>query len=125
MALITAFTSQRADLCAALRALKLAKRIRKKNGKCRNPAGLYRKLRREVVKTNSMYLVDAVVEHIDRWKDNGYVNAKGEEVVNEDLFRQLDDAIEDLERMRVVVQLYHVPKDENEQATHLANDALD
>lgn len=126
LALADAYTSQRADLHAALHALKLAKRIRQRNkrGPC-PPRGPYRKLRRVVLKTNSMYLVEAMTEHIHRWNANGYINAKGQNVVNEDLFRKLDDAVEDLEDSNVVVQFWHVSKRQNEDAHDLANEALD
>lgn len=119
-------TSQRADLRAALKVLRMALRIRARNKQrpC-PPPGPYRRLRRVMIKTNSKYLVDAMVSHIDRWNGNGYINAKGENVVNEDLFRKLDDAREDLEDQNVVVQFWRVPKCANCDATDLANAALD
>lgn len=124
-ALPDAYTSQRADLLAALRALEIALKIRKRNkAPVLFPPGPYRRLRRVVVKTNSGYLLDAVDEHIDRWKENGYRNAKGQPVVNEDLFRQLDAVMQRLEEEKVAVQFYSVDKAENEVAYDLANAAL-
>lgn len=100
--------------------------IRKRNKVRRYaPAGPYRKLRRVIFKTNSMYLVDAMTEHIDRWNANGYINAKDQNVVNEDLFRKLDNLAEELWDWDVALQFWHLPKAENEDAPDLANEALD
>lgn len=121
-----AFTSQRADLHAALAALNDVRRIRERNKRWPCPApGPWRRLRRVVVKTNSMYLVEAMTEHIERWNANGFVDAKGGWVVNRDLFRKMDGLIDDLNAAGVTVQFWHVSKDENREATDLANEALD
>lgn len=92
-----AYTCQRADLHAALAALQDALDARRRNKQSPVAArGPWRKLRRLVIKSHSMYLVEAMIEHIDRWNANGLVNAKGQDVVNEDLFRQVDDLIDEL-----------------------------
>ena len=58
-------------------------------------------------------------------EDNGYVNARDRPVCNADLFRKLDDAVEELSDEDVQVQFWHVGREENGEADCLANAALD
>lgn len=62
--------------------------------------------------------------HIERWTENGYLDAKNQPVVNEDLFRQLDAVIQRLEEEVVAVQFYRIPKEQNDLEYDLANAAL-
>ena len=74
---------------------------------------------------DSRYLVDAMTDWIFKWEGNGYRNARGERVVNEDLFRRLEQAVDDLSDVRVDVQFWHVRREDNGVADWLANAALD
>jgi len=122
-------TNQRAELYAGLAALRVARRIR-----IHNPVGrarlnivacLFEDLRRVVIKADSEYLVRAMTEWTYKWNDNGFTSQRGVPVVNADLFRQLDDVVEDLNGWGVRVQFWHVPRAQNAVADHLARSALD
>lgn len=119
-------TSQRAELFAGLKTLKIAKRIRERNSnpRYRSP-GPYRRLRRVVIKSDSVFLVSGMTQWIYKWRNNGYINCRGLPVCNEDRFRQLEEAVEDLNDMDVQVQFWHVRRGDNEVADCLANAALD
>lgn len=124
-------TSQRAELRAALEALRMAARLRKLNPSCSKrrgpiwPKGPQRRLRRVVIKADSSYLVNAMTDWIKKWNSNGFINAKGQRVTNEDMFRQLDTEIESLNELGVEVQFWHVHREENSMADRLANAGLD
>ena len=68
------------------------------------PYGPYRRLRRVVVKSDSSYLVSAMTDWIYKWRNNGYINSRGLSVCNEDLFKQLDEAVDSLNDADVQVQ---------------------
>ena len=122
-------TSQRAELYAGWLALDLAADIRRNNPvgvkKLRIPKGPSRKLRRVVIQADSAYLVKRVTQWIHKWKENGYENCRGLPVTNADMFKLLDEAIMDPNDMDVEVQFWHVPREKNATADHLANAALD
>ncbi|EMC99351.1 hypothetical protein BAUCODRAFT_45711, partial [Baudoinia panamericana UAMH 10762] len=121
-------TSQRAELYAGLYALRAARSLRRLNtsrtGKHRRP-GPMRSLRRVVIKADSEYLVKGMTVWIEKWRANGFINARGLPVVNEDLFRELDDLVQQLNDRSVEVQFWQVPRAQNEPADCLANAALD
>lgn len=118
-------TNQRAELSAGLRALKIATSIRQRNSIPRyRPPGPYRMLRRVVIKSDSAYLVKGMTEWIYGWRNNGYINSRGSAVCNSDLFKQLEEAVDDLNDMDVQVQFWHVRRADNEVADCLANAAL-
>ena len=123
-------TSQRAELLAGLEGLRIATEIQQQNPGKRRPfyvlpdAGPCRKLRHVVIKSDSKYLVGAMTGWIFKWKRNSYTNAKGGSVVNEDLFRRLEQAIDQLNAVKVDVQFWHVSRTRNVVADRLANAAL-
>lgn len=118
-------TNQRAELTAALSALKIATRIRARNfKKYHAPRGPYRKLRRVVIKTDSSYLVKGITNYIYDWRLNGFTNIHGRPVKNKYLFLQIDRAITVLNRMQTAVQFWYVPRGQNQDADRLANEAL-
>ena len=122
-------TSQRAELYAGWLALSLASQIRQNNPvgvkRLRVPAGPTRKLRRVVIQADSEYLVKGMTDWIYKWRQNGYRNCRGLPVTNAYMFKKLDDVIDDLNDMDVEVQFWHVPREQNKIADHLANAALD
>lgn len=109
-------TSQRAELMGGIKALEAAKRL---------VATLDGSLNQVVIKADSAYLVRGATEWVSKWKGRGWTNAKGGPVVNQDLFRQLETRILDLEHMGILVQFFHVPRLQNQQADSAANEALD
>jgi ribonuclease HI len=122
-------TSQRAELFACSLALRLAATLRRGNPvgrhKLRVCAGPSRRLRRVVIKADSEYLVKSMTDWVEKWRDNGYENCRGLPVTNADMFRHIDAAIFELNRLGVEVQFWHVRREENREADCLANAALD
>ena len=111
-------TNQRAEITAAIEACKLCYRIL-------TTLNLDQEIRQIVIKSDSVYLVNSMVEWIEKWKDNGYKSYRGTHVVNKDLIRYLDDWVVCLENMGVDVRFWYVPRTQNNQADKLANAALD
>lgn len=124
-------TSQRAELVAAREALRMAKNIRNENPRAGTPRfalpppGPRRKLRRVVIMADSKYMVDAMTGWIFKWRSNGYLNSKSQGVVNAELFREIEQAVVDLNDLNVDVQFWHVRRRDNPIADSLANAALD
>lgn len=78
-----------------------------------------------VIQSDSAYLVKGMTEYIDKWRNNGYTNAKGITVSNADLFMEIDEGIKSLDDLNTIVFFWHVPRMRNTEADSLANDALD
>jgi ribonuclease HI len=123
-------TNQRAELSAGLLALNIANNIKDLN----DPSLAYGSLGASdpeadllqvVIKSDSEYLVKGMASWIHRWKQNGFISAKGNPVVNADLFHAIDNAIEELYNRGVEVQFWHVPRDQNQVADYLVNCKLD
>ena len=77
-------TNQRAELTAISRALDIAPRHRQ--------ATIY---------TDSKYAIDCVTNWYVKWKQNGWVNAKGKPVENQDLIKGIREYIEEREMLGV------------------------
>ncbi|CAJ2506721.1 Uu.00g079070.m01.CDS01 [Anthostomella pinea] len=117
-------TSQRAELCAALRALHLVDSYvaRERNRSVTDG----RTLEKLVIKSDSDYLVQAMTEWIFTWSENDYRDASGSPVQNADLFRRILTLVGKLDQERKLkVLFWKVPRDENMDADRLANAALD
>ncbi|SPO26060.1 related to Ribonuclease H [Ustilago trichophora] len=67
-------TNQRAELMAMIRAAELSPR----DG------------RRIIIRTDSMYSINTVTEWLPKWERNGWRNARGQPVSNQDLIKRLD-----------------------------------
>ncbi|KAL1642897.1 hypothetical protein SLS58_005138 [Diplodia intermedia] len=109
-------TSQRTELVGGIKGLEAAKRL---------ATTLDGELKQVVIKTDSAYLFRGATEWIAKWEAREWKNAKGGPVVNQDLFRQLEVRIVELESMGVLVQFFQVPRAQNRQADAAANEALD
>ena len=123
-------TNQRAELHAGLTALEATKRIRCCNAKGTGegriwPRGPLRKLRRVVIKSDSKFLVDGMTDWIYKWRSNDYTSSKGLPVANQDLFKQIEQAVEELNDLKVAVQFWHVGREQNRVADLIANTGLD
>ncbi|KAI0521294.1 ribonuclease H-like domain-containing protein [Xylaria bambusicola] len=117
-------SSQRAELCAALRALKTIGNLVAHEWKHHITSG--RTLDRVIVKSDSAYLVNGITEWIFKWLDNGFTNARSQPVQNQDLFKELLHVINRLGReKRIRVLFWHVMREQNADADRLANAALD
>lgn len=109
-------TNQRAELTAIIMALEWALEV-------------YEGLNgapyiRVTIRTDSKYVVGCMTEWIYKWRDNGWVNARGVAVANYDLIiraADLEDELTDLGSVRYE----WIPRSENEEADEYCNDALD
>lgn len=76
------------------------------------------------VTTDSRYVMDGIQQWLANWKRNGWKTAAKKPVKNEDLWKQLDDLVE----QHVVTWEWvkgHSGHEENERVDQLANDAID
>ena len=73
-----------------------------------------------IIKSDSSYLIKGMMEHVYRWRTNGYKTKLGEDVVNAAFFKMLDDDILDLSQCGIHVRLWHVPGSRNQEADGLA-----
>lgn len=111
-------TSQRAELTACLAALEKIEE-----------ADLDRNYNRQqtptawVIVTDSAYLVDSMTQYIYRWKLNGYIAANGRGVVNADLFRRIDQRLQDIAAEGGFdILFWKEPRSENTKADSLAKE---
>lgn len=111
-------TNQRAELWAAVVALRMARNMFA-NG------NIDRHIKEVVIKSDSAYLVNSIVDRTCKWYENGYINARGVPVANRDLLEELDDLCDELVKIGIQPRFWHVPRRENMQADKLANAALD
>ena len=117
-------TSQRAELCAALRALQTINDF--VAHEWQHSITSNQKLNRVIVKSDSNYLVQGMTEWIFKWLDNGFTNARGQPVRNQDLIKELYQLIESMDRQKTIkVLFWKVGREDNEDADRLANVALD
>lgn len=80
---------------------------------------------RLVVITDSTYLVEGLTKHVWEWEYKGYKNAKGKDVVNGEVFKELHKRIGKLESDGMDVCFWAVERGWNLEADELANKALD
>lgn len=111
-------TNQRAELWAAVIALRMARNMFA-NG------NINRHITEVVIKTDSAYLVNSMTNWVIKWRHNDYTNAKGLPVVNADLLEELDDLCNKLDNIHIRARFWQVPREDNMQADKLANAALD
>lgn len=91
-------TSQRAELCAALRALQTVRDV-VAHERDSSTAPEFR-LRRVILKSDSTYLVSAITEWIFGWFRNGFTTARRLHVLNQDLLKRLAGCIQYLEDIK-------------------------
>jgi ribonuclease HI len=111
-------TSQRAELFAAIYALRKVTNMFA-NGNIRG------RFSEVVIKTDSAYMVNSMTTYVVKWRSNGYTNARGLPVVNQDLFQDLDAICNRLDDLGYQPRFWLVPRSQNMQADKLANAALD
>ncbi|KAJ2999174.1 hypothetical protein NUW58_g81 [Xylaria curta] len=79
------------------------------------------------IMSDSEYLVKTMSMWIEGWIDNGGLGSRGQPVAH---FKKLQEIHETLDEMeyggsRINVQFRHVPRENNQEADRLANEALD
>jgi ribonuclease HI len=112
-------TNQRAEITAAIEACRLCFRML-------ITPDFPQMIRHVVIKSDSAYLVDSMVTHVEKWRLSNYTSSRGRPVVNGDMLRNLDAWLVWLEEEKGVdVRFWHVSRAQNKQADKLANAALD
>ncbi|KAJ7143352.1 ribonuclease H-like domain-containing protein [Mycena crocata] len=109
-------TNQRAELTAVIMALELARD--RQNALRDDPFFLL------TIHTDSKYAIGCLCDWLDTWKQNGWRNARGFEVSNHDLIEHASDLVDDI-RENGRVDFIWVPREENQDADRLANEACD
>lgn len=109
-------TNQRAEILGIIIALELA--LEKHRTLHTNP-------RLDLtIYTDSKYARDCMTNWIYKWTRNGWINAAGQDVVNQDLLKKassLDDEVVDIGNVRYE----WIPREENQLADELCNDDMD
>ncbi|KAL9576546.1 MAG: hypothetical protein Q9212_007005 [Teloschistes hypoglaucus] len=121
------FTSQRAELHACIEALMTIRNIKNAVASGWNKdefSHVADEFPPVIIKSESAYLVVGMTEHINRWKDNGYLNAQGKPLINGDYFMRIDQEIQTLQSLGIDVLFWRVTKDRNQEANKLANAAF-
>jgi ribonuclease HI len=113
-------TSQRAELSAAIYALSKIRNMAANGGLTNEGC-----LDEIIIKTDSSYVVNGMTNWIRKWRNNGYINAKGLPLVNQDLIQHLDSLCNTLDDLGIQVRFWDVPRGWNRQADKLANAGLD
>jgi len=109
-------TNQYAEIFAIIRALRIFQQNRHEYH--------WDEISTIVIVTDSDYVFQAMTCYVDKWRRNGYMNAKGEPVVNGDKFCQLNAMVEDLEEDGVDVLFWRVNREFNGNADELAKSVL-
>ncbi|KAL5404080.1 hypothetical protein PMIN04_012664 [Paraphaeosphaeria minitans] len=108
-------TNQRAELCAAKLGLDFLAEAHTKEPKGKAEAW--------IIATDSKYVVEGMTEWLPTWKGNGWRTSKGTKPANLDLFLALDGIMITHEANHVKIALWHIPREHNKLADHLARAA--
>lgn len=78
--------------------------------------------RRElVIHTDSKYAINCLTVYYSRWEKNGFLNANGRPVVNQELIRECRESIVKLEDQGSQVRFVHVPGHSGHEGNEAAN----
>lgn len=69
---------------------------------------------------DSSYVVKAMTEWVNTWRENGWMAVNGERVVNADDFIKLENMVRTLEGLGMTIRFWHVGRGYNEDADELA-----
>lgn len=97
-------TNQRAELHAPIYALTKIRNMYANGGS--NDQGYIKEV---IIKTDSDYVVNCMTCWIIKWHANGYINARGHPVVNQDLLKDLDWLCDRLDDLGLQVRFMWVP----------------
>lgn len=114
--LIPRSTNQRAEITAIILALQQAlERVGALNDNPRLDVKIY---------SDSKYVINCMTDWIYKWVDNGWINTKGNEVVNQDLLEEASD-LDDRLKEEGKVKYIWIPREENVLADRLCNVNMD
>lgn len=117
------WTSQRAELWAACRAVRLVTGLTMKACNHCSPA-LRLDLDAVIFKSDSTYVVRGITDVYMKWQRHEWKNAFGKPIANKDLWDRLYKQVTRLQRFGICVYFWHVRRMRNHEADHLANMAL-
>ncbi|KFY44116.1 hypothetical protein V494_01628 [Pseudogymnoascus sp. VKM F-4513 (FW-928)] len=109
-------TSQRAELTAII--LALQKVVDKDDTLPNNPwldVKIY---------SDSYYAVSCMREWIHNWRRNGWINAAGNSVMNQDLIRWADELDDEIQKLGSVEYCW-IPREQNQHADRFVNEIMD
>lgn len=109
-------SNQRAEITAIIYALEKALSIR---STLQNGPWLDVK-----IYSDSQYAVSCMNEWVYKWRMNGWVNAAGNPVANQDLIRKADELDDDIREVGTVEYCW-IPREENHEADEYANEMMD
>lgn len=108
-------TSQRAELTAIVHALEMARdKIHELDG---SP------VMKVTISTDSKYAHGCMTNWSYKWRNNGWINAAGNEVANRDLVEEAIELEDEIDRNGSVTFRW-IPRDENQIADKAVNDEL-
>lgn len=111
-------TNQKAELFAALTALKYVAKLGKIHKR-------FRHLSMVVIKTDSSYVFHGMTEWMGKWFKNGFKTDKGTVVVNADIFQALGEAVDQLQgTVGCKVYFWLVKREYNVDADRLAKEGV-
>jgi ribonuclease HI len=109
-------TNQQAEITAIIVALQVAlEKYRKLDGNPRVDLEIF---------SDSKYAIGCMTNWIYKWSRNGWMNAAGNPVANQDLIREASDLDDDLRELGSVTYTW-IPRSENQEADKACNDVLD
>jgi ribonuclease HI len=100
-------TNQRAEVLAVIRALQEVIAAEE----------------RVMIVTDSSYVVNAMTDHVFKWRENGWRNTRGDPVVNTADLKLLDDLVRRREEQGLDTAFAHISRKENAVADRLAKRA--
>ncbi|KAJ7800298.1 ribonuclease H-like domain-containing protein [Mycena olivaceomarginata] len=109
-------TNQRAELAGVVLALELA--VQRREQLDFDPFFIL------TIHTDSRYAIGCLCDWIEKWKYNGWCNARGLPVANRDLIEEASDMIDGIKNGGRVDFVW-VPREQNVEADRLANEACD
>jgi ribonuclease HI len=109
-------TNQQAEITAIIVALQVAlKKYRELDGNPRLDLEIF---------SDSKYAIGCMTNWIYKWSRNGWMNAAGNPVANQDLIREASDLDVDLRGLGSVTYTW-IPRSENQDADEACNNVLD
>ncbi|KXN92154.1 Ribonuclease H1 [Leucoagaricus sp. SymC.cos] len=106
-------TNQRAEIRAAVLALGKVYRLLRFGDLCTSHLAII---------SDSAHVVNSMTKWVEKWRNNGYISARGERVVNARDLMELDGITRNLEDMGVAVRFWRVDREYNGEADELARD---
>lgn len=117
------WTSQRAELWAASRAVRLVTGMTMSACRhCHPPMQL--RLDQVIFKSDSAYVVRGITDFYMKWQKHDWKNALGNPIANKDLWDRLYKQVTRLQRFGIGVSFWQVRRERNSQADQLANTGL-